>query len=312
MKNAIPLPKFAKQFVVRKAITTSLRASFKVAAALPLPLRVLRESMERSSGLFPVRPDVKVLNASLGGVDALRLLPPSGDGEQVVLHLHGGAFFGGSPKTHQSLCAEISARAQCPVYVLDYRLAPENPYPAAIDDSLAAYRALLDEGFEGQQIILAGDSAGGALILALAVKIRDSGLPMPGALVMLSPFLDLSVSSHSVKHLAHHDPMLTQTVLQRGGDAYRGTLAANDARVSPVFADLYGLPPTLVQCGSEEILLDDALLFQKLASQSGVEVQCKVFPDMWHNFQMFSQVLSTASDALDEIAQFIRANGRPV
>lgn len=310
MRKIIQLPQFAKQFALRKAITTSMRASFKVAASLPLPLKVLRESMERSSGLFPVRKDVKLMNATLGGVAALRVLPPTKEGERVILHLHGGAFFGGSPNTHKALCAEISARTRCPIYILDYRLAPEHPYPAAMEDSLAAYQALLDEGFEGNQIVLAGDSAGGALILALAITIRDSGLPLPGAMVMLSPFLDLTVSSHSVQHLAHHDPMLTQAVLLRGGDAYRGTIAADDPRISPVFADLYGLPPTLVQCGSEEILLDDALLFQKLATAAGVHVSCKVFPDMWHNFQMFSQVLGTASEALDEIAQFIRAGAQ--
>lgn len=306
MKKIIQLPKFAKQFAVRKVITNSMRASFKVASALPLPLKVLRETMERSSALFPARGDVRPQACTLGGVKALHLLPPSQEGERVILHLHGGAFFAGSPNTHKALCAEISARAQCPVYILDYLLAPENPYPAALEDALSAYQALLAEGFDGKQIVLLGDSAGGALILALALHIRDQGLPMPSAMVMLSPFLDLTVSSRSVEHLAHHDPMLTRSVLVRGGDAYRGTIPANDPRVSPVFADLKGLPPTLVQCGSEEILLDDALLFKSQALQAGVDVRCKVFPDMWHNFQMFSPVLHTASEALDEIAQFIR------
>lgn len=306
MKQIIQLPKFAKQYALRKVISGSMRASFKMASTLPVPLKVLRETMERSSLIFPARSDVKYVKASLGGVEALHLSPSACEGERVILHLHGGAFFGGSPNTHKSLCGEVSARTKCPLYILDYRLAPEHPYPAALDDSFVAYQALLDMGFEGKQIVLVGDSAGGALILALALRVRDEGLSLPGALIMLSPYLDLTVSSHSIEHLAHHDPMLTKSILQRGGDAYRGTIPAKDPRISPVFADLKGLPPTLVQCGSEEILLDDALLFKKLAGESGVDVRCKVFPDMWHNFQMFSNVLHTASDALDEIAQFIR------
>lgn len=305
MRNIIQLPKFAQQYAMRKVISGSLRASFKMASTLPLPLKVLRETMERSSLVFRARKDVDAIKTTLGGVQSLRLNPTLTEGERVILHLHGGAFFGGSANTHRPLCSEIAARAKATVYILEYRLAPENPYPAAVDDCISAFQALLEEGISSERITLVGDSAGGNLILALALRLRDSGLPMPGNLVMLSPFLNLTVSSSSFEHLAHHDPMLTQAILRRGGDAYRGTIPADDARVSPVFDDLKGLPPTLVQCGSEEVLLDDALLFEKLARAAGVDVRCKVFQGLWHNFQMFSDVLETASNALDEIAQFI-------
>ncbi|MDH4395517.1 MAG: alpha/beta hydrolase [Limnobacter sp.] len=310
MIEKIQLPKLAKQYALKKVISGSLRASFKMASTLPLPLKVLRETMERSSLIFRVRKDVQAIKVNLDGVDALRLDPETQEGGRVILHLHGGAFFGGSANTHRPLCSQIAARAKARLYILEYRLAPENPYPAALDDCLAAYQALLGAGIAAEKITLAGDSAGGNLILALALRLRDSGLPMPANLVMLSPFLNLTVSSPSVEHLAHHDPMLTRSILMRGGDAYRGPIPAQDPRVSPVFAELKGLPPTLLQCGSQEVLLDDTLLFQKQASAAGVDVRCKVFPGMWHNFQMFCDALNTASDALDEIAQFISSGAQ--
>lgn len=306
MKQWMQAQRAAQQYALRKVIATGLRASFKMAGQLPLPLKLLRESMDRSSMVFPVRNDVRAKPARLGGVPGLRIEPAQYVGERVVLHLHGGAFFGGSSASHQGLCSELAARAQCPVLVVDYRLAPECPYPAALDDGLAAYQALLAEGYSGEQIVLCGDSAGGALILALALELKARQLAMPGGLVMLSPFLDMTLSSPSVSHLAHHDPMLSKQVLERGAVAYRGNIPANDPRVSPVFADLKGLPPTLVQCGSEEVLLDDALLFRKLAGDAGVDVRCKVYEGMWHNFQMFNHLLDVSNTALDEIAEFIR------
>lgn len=297
-----------KDRLAQRGVKAALRASFKLPSLLPLPVAVLRHGMELGAQLFRGRDDVRVDAVTLGGVPAERLTP-AGKGDTVILHFHGGAFFTGSAKTHRALGAEIAARASATVYVLDYRLAPEHVYPAALDDGMAAWRALLAQGHAPENIVLGGDSGGCAHILALAVALRDQGLSLPAGMIMLSPYVDLTLSLPSVRANRHRDPMVTAHALRRGSDAYRGAVPAGDARVSPLFADLRGLPPVLIQAGSEEILRDDALHLARELAVVGVDVDCRIYAGMWHNFQMFSDFIVDADVALGEIGEFVRRVG---
>lgn len=286
-------------------VKASLRLSFKTASGLPLPYPVLRGAMELGSSLFHPRPDVSIVPAKLGSV-AAEVAIPVGKPFGVLLHCHGGAFFAGSARTHRAMSSELAVRGNVQVYMIDYRRAPENPYPAALDDVKEAYLSLLAQGWQPQQICLGGDSGGCALILALAIALRDDGQPLPAGMLMISPYVDLTLSQPSVKANRRRDPMIKAFALQRGADGYRGSIAADDPRVSPLYADLQGLPSLFIQAGSEEILLDDARQLAQRAQQAGVDARLRVYDGMWHNFQMFNAFVTTANMALNELGNFIR------
>lgn len=294
-----------KDRFARHAVKAGLRASFKLPSLLPLPVTALRAGMEVGARLFRPRDEVRVEPVSLGGVRAERL-SPSGDTGRVILHFHGGAFMAGSSRTHRAMGAEIAARARATVYMLDYRLAPEHPYPAALDDGVAAYFALLEQGHLPGNIVLGGDSGGCAHILNLAISLREQGHAAPAGLFMLSPYVDVTLSSGSVTTRKRRDPMVTAHALRRGSDGYRGAIPADDPRVSPLYADLHDLPPVLIQAGSEEILLDDALRLTQRLQATGNPVACRIYQDMWHNFQMFHPFIVAADPALDEVGHFVR------
>lgn len=238
------------------------------------------------------------------GVPGLWIRHGDSDDRRVMLYLHGGGYTLGSPQTHRTLASHLAKAARCSVLLPDYRLAPEHPYPAALDDAVLAYRALLDH-FKPAQIILAGDSAGGGLALCTALALREAGLPRPSSLVLISPWTDLSLSGPTISSNADIDPLLTRGWLQRAADAYRGDLPAQDARVSPLNAVLDGLPPILIQVGSQEILLSDS---QRLAERSralGLDVRLQVEDGLWHDFQMHAGVLKAADAAIERIAAFV-------
>ena len=295
------------QALAHHVVKAALRTSFKWPSLLPLPLGVLRQAMEGGARLFRPRPEAIVERTSLAGVPVERISPP-GRADRVLLHFHGGAFFAGSSNTHRALGSELAMRGVAQVIMVDYRRAPEHPYPAALQDGLACYHALLEAGWRAEQIVLGGDSGGCAHILSLALTLRDRGLPLAAGLVMISPYLDITLSLPSVTRNARLDPMVTAHALRRGSDGYRGNIPENDPRVSPLFADLHGLPPVLVQAGSAEILLDDALQFSERALAAGINVQCHIYDGLWHNFQMFNALIAEADDALDEIGEFIKAS----
>lgn len=293
------------QLIARSLVKISLRSTFKLGSRLPLPLTTLRATMELGAKLFLARQDIQAKHIKLASVDAMCVTPKQ-TAKRVILHLHGGAFFAGSSNTHHAMATELAARCHAAVYMLDYRRAPEHAYPAALDDSLMAYHALLGQGWMPEQIFLGGDSGGCAHILSLAIALRDQNLPPPAGLIMLSPFVDLTLSLPSVAANAKRDPMVTAHALRRGADAYRGKIAANDPRVSPLFARLQDLPPLLIQAGSEEIICDDAIQLAQRIQAVGGAATCHLYHGMWHNFQMFNRLIADAEDALEEIASFIR------
>lgn len=231
---------------------------------------------------------------------------PLADAERVVLHLHGGVYCLGSSATHRGLAARVSEQARAAVLLPDYRLAPEHPFPAALDDALATYRWLLEEReVAPSRLAVTGDSAGGGLAAALLVRARELGLPQPACYVGMSPWTDLAGTGASLVELADRDPWLPAELAVRAAQAYAGTTPLDDPAVSPLYADLTGLPPVLVQVGSDEILLDDAVRFVDACRAHGIDASVARFPGMWHIFQLFPGV-PESEHAVQEIGGFVR------
>jgi len=297
------------QYMNPALIRTALRFTFKPISKIALPVIGFRRVLALSSILFKAHVQAAMTRSDLNGVAGIRvqsLIHQRGLNNKVVLHLHGGAFFAGSARSHRAFGSEIAVRSHAIVHLIDYRLAPEHPYPAALEDGLVAYQALLSRGYQPHQIIIGGDSAGGNLALALCLAIRDRLGHVPSGLYLISPFLDLTLAGSSMTSQHQSDPMLTIEVLQRGRAFYRGDLSLDDARISPLFADLRGLCPMLIQVGTDEILRDDSTQLAARAKEAGVSVDCQVYDGMWHDFQLFNNYVQDANTALDKIARFIK------
>jgi len=255
---------------------------------------------------------LRVERTDLGGIPCRRLTPRSARPGQHLLYLHGGAYITGSSRSHTALAGHIGDAAGANVWLLDYRLAPEHPFPAGRDDAVTAYRALLAQDVPPRAIAIAGDSAGGGLGLATTLALRDAGLPLPGALALLSPWTDLTLSGASIVTKAAVEPMLNAewlewaAALYCGGDDERPGVLRTDPGVSPVFADLVGFPPLIVHVGSDEILLDDATFLAARAQRAGVEVVLREFPELWHVFQAQAKTLPEADESIREIGAFLR------
>lgn len=224
--------------------------------------------------------------------------------DRVVLHLHGGAYVMGSPETHRGLALALSRTARGPVLLPRYRLAPEHPFPAAVEDAIAAYRWLLDQGVPAERVAVSGDSAGGGLALALLLSLDDEGLPRPAAYVGFSPWTDLAATGVSLHERDTRDPWLSGDLVLPAAQAYAGDTPLDDPGVSPLYGDLSGLPPSLVHVGSEEILFDDAARLVMRAREAGVDASLGRFDGMWHVFQAFP--LPEARWSLREAGAFIR------
>jgi acetyl esterase/lipase len=255
----------------------------------------------------PAPSGVSLAGTTLGGRPALELAPDGDRAGGTILYFHGGSWVVGSPATAQDLTAALVRRTRSRAVSLDYRLAPEHPFPAAIEDGVAAYRDLLDQGVPADQIILSGDSAGGGLSVNTALAARDAGLPRAAGIVAFSPGLDATRSGDSMTTKEGVDPLFTKAALDQLTPLY---LAGQDPRqplLSPaVYADLAGLPPLLVQAGSNEILLDDSTRLATRAAAAGVDVILDVTADVPHVFQLYEGNLDEADAALDRAARFIR------
>jgi epsilon-lactone hydrolase len=244
---------------------------------------------------------------NLGGVPGRRLLPAGAQAGRAVLYLHGGAYVIGGPGSHGKLAAHVAKAAAAVTYLADYRLAPEHPFPAALDDALAAYQWLLRE-HPGARVVIAGDSAGAGLALATALSLRDAGAPVPAALVLMSPWTDLTLSGESHESKAARDPMLRASWLARCAALYSGGRPLTDPLLSPAFARLSGLPPTLIQVGTEEILLADAERLAAAITQAGGRATLSRHEGLWHDFQVHAGFLPEADRALGEIGAFVTAH----
>ncbi|MCL7943862.1 alpha/beta hydrolase [Marinobacter sp. ATCH36] len=221
----------------------------------------------------------------------------------VVLYFHGGGYIIGSPQTHRGITGHLARASSAMVIVPDYRLAPENPYPAALDDAEAVYLALLEEGHPPASLSLAGDSAGGGLAIALAMRLRDRGLPLPSSLMVMSPWTDLS-DAHL--YSPECEPVLQRRWIDKAARLYCGNEPVANPYVSPVYGDLSGLPPLLIQVGSQEILLNDAQRLAEAANRDSVDTRLEIYNSLWHVFQVHAGQLDRASEALATAGQFIR------
>ncbi|CAB42768.1 putative esterase [Streptomyces coelicolor A3(2)] len=244
----------------------------------------------------------------LGGRPALELAPDTASGPGRLLYLHGGGYLAGSPDTHAGLAGELARRAGLRAVSVDYRLAPEHPFPAAVDDGLAAYRELLSTGTDPQDLVLAGDSAGGGLGIATLLAAREAGLPQPAAVALFSPWVDLTLTGGSIRSKEGADPIFTEADVRAYADLYVGAGDRAAPLASPVFADLAGLPPLLVQAGANEVLLDDAVRLAGRAGADDVEVTLEVGPGLPHVYQLHYGRLEEADAALDRAARFLTAH----
>jgi acetyl esterase/lipase len=257
-------------------------------------------------GLLPRAPGVELREVDVDGRPATWFEPsPSPSSRRVILYLHGGGYVIGSRKSHSPFASHLAASTGARVLLLDYRLAPEHPAPAAIDDAVRAYRWLSTQGVEPADIVIGGDSAGGGLTLSTLVALRDTDDALPAAGLLLSPWLDLTLSGDSMTTRPDDEIILSREILEYWGGLYRGSLAADDPVVSPLFAELSGLPPLLVQLGTNELLLDDA---NRVAAKVGDDsaLTLSVWPDMFHVWPVLGAgLVPEAQDALDEIAAYL-------
>ena len=240
----------------------------------------------------------------MGSVPGMCVRPANVRDGRAILYFHGGGYVIGGPRSHGKLAAQIAHAARSEVWFVDYRLAPEHPHPAALEDALAAFRWLSQQE-DAKRIVFAGDSAGAGLAVAAAVAIRELKLPPPAALVLISPWTDLTSSGDSIRTHCDRDPMLRRSWLAACAAHYAGALPLDGPALSPLFADLSGLAPTLIQVGSEEILLSDSERLAARARHAGVSVRLSRFEGMWHDFQVHAGVLVEADQALAEIGTFV-------
>jgi epsilon-lactone hydrolase len=265
-----------------------------------------RAGFEQMTSMFPVDADIKREVVSAGGVKAEWVSAPDADAGRAVLYLHGGGYVIGSINTHRSLAARLSRASKARVLVIDYRLAPEHPHPTAVDDSVAAYRWMLTQGLKPARIAVAGDSAGGGLTVATLVAIRDAKLPLPAAGACLSPWVDLEGIGESMTTKAGVDPIVQKAGLLQMAAAYLGGKDARTPLAAPLYADLSGLPPLLIQVGTAETLLDDASRLAERARKAGVMVSYEPWESMIHVWHLFAPVLDEGQQAIDRIGEFVR------
>jgi len=251
--------------------------------------------------------DVDVHHADVGGIPVDVVTPRLAMPKASIVYLHGGAYVSGSPRSYRRLVSHLASITGCRVFAVDYRLAPEHPYPAALDDSIAVYTALLaDEPAE--KLVLAGDSAGGGLALATAICMRDRGVPLPAALVCIAPWADLTCSGDSIRTRARRERMMTPVGLAIDARKYAGCASLRDPLISPLFADLSGLPLLLIQVGDDEVLLDDSTRLAAAAEQAGVHVDLQIWPHLWHVWHLYSGLVPEGDEAMRVIAAFVGDN----
>jgi monoterpene epsilon-lactone hydrolase len=268
--------------------------------------RELREDMENFIAPFPLPDGTKVEPVDADGVPAEWLATPGADMSKTLLFLHGGGYVMGSINTHRAFNAGLSTATGARCLSLDYRLAPEHPFPAAIDDAVTGYRWLLSQNSAPDRIAICGDSAGGGLTIATLVALKNAGIPLPCAGVTLSPWTDLEGTGESMTTKADVDPMVQKEGTARMADAYLNGKDQRTPLASPLYADLHGLPPLLIQVGSAEILLDDSTRLAMRAKEAGVETEIEVWDDMIHVFQVFASMLPEGQQAIDKIGVFLK------
>ncbi len=273
---------------------------------LTRPIELERADFEALASRLRKRRDVQYEHFEVEGMPAELIRPPQAPEQDLVLNLHAGAFILGSYNTDRVVTARLAHLTGKCVLTPNYRLAPEHPFPAAIEDALKMYRWVLKQGIEPSRVVVTGTSAGGALAVSLLVSARDAGDPPPAAAVCLSPPLDHTISGASVKTNVSSDVTLRPDMLEYAVNTYLGTTDPKTPLASPLFADLHGLPSMLIQAGGGELLLDDAIRFAQHAKEAGVEVELSIWDGMFHGWQALAAFLPEGRKALEEVGRYIR------
>ena len=266
----------------------------------------MRPVLERLFTDFPSARQVKCEPVSAGGVKAEWIIAPNAAADRAILYLHGGGYIMGSINTHRELIARLSKAAQARILALDYRLAPEHPFPAPVEDATAAYRWMLAQGLKPSRIAVAGDSAGGGLTVAALVAFRDAGLPMPAAGIPISPWVDLEAIGESMKTRSSQDPIVKPEMIREIARVYLAGQNPRSPLAAPLYADLHGLPPLLIHVGDAEALLDDSKRLAERAKAAGVDVTLEVWPEMPHVWHLFAHFLPEGQQAIDRAGEFVR------
>lgn len=275
-------------------------------SSTPQTVEQMRAAFAKLMATMKIPTDVQTMPTTLGNRPSVQVTPEKNAKPGIILYFHGGSYVVGSPDTAMSLTANLVSRSGMAAVSLDYRLAPEHPFPAALEDALAAYRELLDSGVSPRSIALAGDSAGGGIAVTTCLMARDAGLPMPAAVVAFSPGLDKTHAGASMVSKEGVDPFFTREGFAHTDAMYLAGQDPNHPLVSPArFANLAGFPPLLLQVGTNEVLLDDSTQMADRAREAGVNVILDVTADVPHVFQAFAGVLDEADQALDRAALFI-------
>jgi acetyl esterase/lipase len=289
----------------REALEAILRQSaFPADTDVSEQRRLLRELTAGQ----PLPADLTVTRATLGGVPVAEITVAGIDPRHVVLYFHGGVYVLGDALGAAELASQVGRRTGAKVFSVDYRLAPEHPFPAAVDDALAAYEALLEGGTAPSDIVFAGESAGGGLAVATLVNARDHALPLPAAAFVMSPYADLTLAGTTLETKREVDPLLSRESLTARAPDYTAGQDAALGLISPIFADLSALPPLIIQCGTHEVLLDDAIRLAQRAATADVAVTLDITAGVPHVFQTFHPILDEAAAALDRAGQLLSAH----
>lgn len=304
MSENIQLPKSAMRSIMRGVVRGVLKPVLGTALPVPVQRRIVGAITATNR---PPR-GVNVAKVKMHEVDALKVTSKTTTpgNNTALLYLHGGAYVLGAPSGYRNVAGHVALATGTQVYPIDYRMAPENPYPAAVEDAVSAYQWLLAQGFAPDKIAIGGDSAGGGLSLATSLALRERNLPLPAALLLISPWVDLTLSGETMQSKANADAMLRKNWITRSAKQYMADTPMDHPGGSPLFADLTGLPPLFIQTGSEEVLLDDSLRLAARAQAAGVQVKHQVYYDMWHVFQIHAGILPESGLALDTLCEQLK------
>ena len=281
----------------------------KERAAQDIKERVEKEraGMEDLAKIVKVPRDVNCEPIDVAGIPAEWISAPEAKNDHIILYLHGGGYVKGSINIHREFMSRISRASKARVLIIDYRLAPEHPFPAAVEDASTAYQWLIeDQEIAPNNLIIAGDSAGGGLTLATLINLRDKGTPLPAAAVCLSPWTDLGLTGESYKTKARIDPMVTIDGLMFATQLYLGSTDYTNPLASPLYGDLKGLPPLLILVGTTEVLLDDSVEFVKKAKKDGVDAILDIWDDMPHVFPLFAAFAPEGQQGIEKIGEFMK------
>jgi acetyl esterase/lipase len=271
-----------------------------------VPLAVQRQEWEAAARQTELPSNITIVAVDAAGVPGEWVRSSSVTQKRVFLYLHGGGYTSGSCITHRELAAQLCLTSGIQILLINYRLAPEHRFPAAVEDAVATYQWLLEEGVLPEQIVIGGDSAGGGLAMATLLWLRERGTSLPATGVLLSPWLDLTFSGSSIQTHARRDPLVTYKGLMKAAKHYLGDEDPKHPLASPLLADVQGLPPLLLQVGADEILLSDSIRLAEKAEKAGVKVTLEVWDEMWHVWQAWAKVLPEGQQAIEHIGRFLK------